>query len=149
MTKWKRQGLFTPQVVIDGVADGAARKKGEFDEILSLAIEARNASTLVVGVERANATQVKIASETTEAEPHDVIIISYSENKQTVKVGKGPNKGKKIVHLNVVKSAAKLDEWAGGPKVDELPDLASSGDLHHVVILQHGTGGPIIAACKL
>jgi hypothetical protein len=149
VTRWKRQGLFTPQVIIDGVADGACRKEGEFNEVLSLAIEARNASPLAVGVERANTLQVKIASETNEAETHDVVIISYAQKTETVKVGKGPNKGKKLAHVNVVKSVAKVDEWAGGPKVVELPDLAAMGDLQHVMVVQQGVGGQIIAACKL
>jgi hypothetical protein len=125
------------------------RQEGQFNEILSLAIEARNASPLVVGMEKATETQVKIASDTVEAEVHDVIIISYSSKTETVKVGKGPNKGKKMVHVNPVKAVSKIEEWAGGPRVIDLPDLGNTQGLQHVMILQQGVGGPIIAACRL
>jgi hypothetical protein len=100
-------------------------------------------------MERADATRVKIASETVECEVHDVVVITYQAKREVVKVGKGPNKGKKIEHVNVVRSAAKLDDWAGGPRVVDLPDLEGGEDLQHVMVLQQGLGGPIVAACKL
>lgn len=133
---------------MDGVADGTGRPEGDFNEILSRAIQARNDSPLSVGMERADATRVKIASETIETEVHDVVVISYEPKPEVVKVGKGPNKGKKLEHRNVVREVVKIEEWAGGPKVLELLEMPSNG-LEHVLVLQQGVGGPIVAACKL
>lgn len=118
VTRWKRSQLYTPQLVIDGIADGNGSREGDFSSILSLAIQARNDSVLVVGMEPATQDGrqvVKIASDTTEAEVHDVVILSYDGNPkgETVKVGKGPNKGKKLAHHNLVKEVLKIDEWAG------------------------------------
>jgi hypothetical protein len=146
--RWKRSGLFTPQVIIDGVADGTGREEGSFNEILSRAIHARNDSPLAVGIEKAGMNQIKIASETVETQVFDVVVISYDKSAEKVKVGKGPNKGKKMLHMNVVKDVTKIEEWAGGPKVVMYPDMAGDG-LEHVVMLQQGNGGMIVAACKL
>lgn len=146
--RWKRSGLFTPQIIIDGVADGTGREEGNFNEVLSRAIQARNESTLVVGMEKAGTNQIKIASETLETHVFDVVVISYDKTAEKIKPGKGPNKGKKMLHMNVVKDITKIEEWAGGPKVVNYPDMAGDG-LEHVVVLQQGNGGMIIAACKL
>jgi hypothetical protein len=146
--RWKRSGLFTPQVIIDGVADGTGREEGSFNEILSRAIQGRNDSPLAVGIEKAGMNQIKIASETIETQVFDVVVISYDKSAEKVKVGKGPNKGKKMLHMNVVKDVTKIEEWAGGPKVVMYPDMAGDG-LEHVVVLQQGNGGMIVAACKL
>lgn len=140
--------LYTPQILIDGVADGTGRQEGDFNDVLSRAIGMRNAMSLVVGMELAGTNQIKIASETTETEVFDVLIISYDKSSEKVKVGKGPNKGKKMLHMNVVKDVTKIEEWAGGPKVVGFPDMSGDG-LEHVAILQQGSGGMIVAACKL
>jgi hypothetical protein len=92
--------------------------------------------------------QIKIASETTETEVFDVVVIGYDKSAEKVKVGKGPNKGKKMLHMNMVKDVTKIEEWAGGPKVVMYPDMAGDG-LEHVVVLQQASGGMIVAACRL
>lgn len=148
ISRWKRSSIFTPQLIIDGVADGTGRNEGTLTEVLSSAIQVRNESPLAVGMELAGSNQIKIASMTTETEVFDVVVISYDKKAETVKVGKGPNKGKKMLHMNVVKGVTKIDEWAGGPKVVALPDMSGAG-LEHVVVLQQGLGGMIVAACKL
>lgn len=145
---WGRNGVFTPQVIVDGVADGVGRKEGEVTEILSKAIEARNASELAVGVTKTSENELRVASETAEATVHDVLLIMYDAKGDTVKVGKGPNKGKKMVHLNIVKDMVKIDEWSGGVRNVVVPEVGSPG-LNKVVIVQEGSGGRIVAASKI
>ncbi|ETN44144.1 uncharacterized protein HMPREF1541_10694 [Cyphellophora europaea CBS 101466] len=147
--RWSRTAAFTPQVIIDGIADGTGAKEGDFNSILSNAIEARNNSPLAVGMEKVDNRRLKIASETVETEVYDVVVISYEARAEVVKVGKGPNKGKKLEHRNVVREVVKIEEWAGGPKVLELLEMPEGNALQHVVVLQQGVGGPIVAACRL
>ena len=147
VTHWQRKGVFTPQVVIDGIVDGVGRREGEVSEVLSKAIEARNNQDWSVGLE-AGASGLKIASERTEAEVYDVLLITYTPSPETVKVEKGPNKRKKMVHTNIVRDIAKIEEWAGGSKTVPLPQFGGDGQ-DRAVILQQGNGGPIVAALKL
>jgi hypothetical protein len=151
-TAWSRTTLPTPQLIIDGVADGTGRREGEFAEIYSRAVTARNDSPLAVGIEKVSNGVLKIGCEAMDTSPKvfDVVVISYRGKSETVKVGGGPNKRTKMVHVNVVRDMTKIDEWVGGPKVVELPDMSGmEGGLEHVVVLQNGLGGMIVAACKL
>ena len=93
---------------------------------------------------------MKIASDSTEAEVHDVVLISYNSDSkgETVKVGKGPNKGKKMAHNNLVKEVFKIEEWAGGPRVIAIPDLPTVNGLQHVAVLQQRLGGPIVSLAE-
>ena len=100
-------------------------------------------------MEKVDNRRLKIASETVETEVYDVVVISYEARAEVVKVGKGPNKGKKLEHRNVVREVVKIEEWAGGPKVLELLEMPEGNALQHVVVLQQGVGGPIVAACRL
>ena len=147
--KWARPGIFTPQVVVDGIADGVGRQEGEVNEIINRAIEARNTMAWAVGFEgipQENA--LRIASDRTESEVFDLLLVTYDSSSETVKIGKGPNKGKKLVHQNLVKDVSKIEEWNGGIKQVALPEFGRDG-FERVVVLQQGNGGAIVAAHKL
>ena len=88
VTRWKRSGIFTPQVIIDGVADGVGRQEGDVTNILSQAIETRNNMDWSVGLEKISNYELKIASEKSETETYDVILITYDPGNETVKIGK-------------------------------------------------------------
>ena len=77
-----------------------------------------------------------------------MLLITYDPSSETVKIGKGPNKGKKLVHQNLVKDVSKIEEWNGGIKQVALPEFGRDG-FERVVVLQHGNGGAIVAAHKL
>ncbi|KAF2483673.1 hypothetical protein BDY17DRAFT_310634 [Neohortaea acidophila] len=146
--KWGRQGIFTPQVIIDGISDGVGRQEGEVNDILAKAVEVRNNMELSVGLEKASGADLKIASETAETEKYDVLLVTYDPKAETVKIGGGPNKGKKVVHKNVVKDVLKIDEWEGGNTTVALPNFGADG-FERVALLQQGEGGQIVAAAKV
>ena len=147
VTKWGRTGIFTPQIVVDGVSDGIGARQGEVQEILMKAMDACNQMTWMVGIEKINA-ELKLTSNRSEAETHDVLIIKYDPVQREVKVGKGPNKGKKIMHRNLVKGVMKVGEWKGGEAVIPLPEMMGKR-FYSVAIVQAGSGGPIVAVIKL
>ncbi|EPE06632.1 secreted protein [Ophiostoma piceae UAMH 11346] len=82
---------------------------------------------------------------------HDIMIAVYHATDESVKIGKGPNKGKKLVHRNVVTDVIKLGEWQGGDKTVSLPMARSAmqRDTKAVAFVQAGPGGPVIAATKI
>jgi hypothetical protein len=146
--KWGRDGLFTPQVVVDGVTDGVG---SEMDEVLRKAMEARSQSAPslisvdVVGTE--GAKEVRVTSTQAEAEVHDVLLVMYDAREQIVKVGKGPNKGKKVAHRNIVGNVMTIGHWQGGEAAMPLPEV--SRDMDGVLLVQGAAGGPIVTALKL
>lgn len=82
---------------------------------------------------------------------YEICLVNYDPRVQLVKVGKGPNKGKKVAHRNVVKDVIKIGEWNGGNLTIGLPDMGSmvGTGLDTVAIVQGVMGGPIVAAQKL
>ncbi|KIW12789.1 hypothetical protein PV08_07976 [Exophiala spinifera] len=148
VTKWGRNGLFTPQIVVDGLSDGIGSTRDEVNNIIAQAMEKRNGITWALGIDRIG-NELRLASEIPEADMvYDVLVVTYDPEVQTVKVGKGPNKGKKVPHRNVVKEIAKIGEWKGGIESIALPQFRRDG-FERVALVQGGMGGPILAALKL
>lgn len=152
LRKWGRTSIYTPMVVVNGVADGnAAGGKGEVGTIVNQARSVQKAAMDWHIYVDANDTDVRIDSDKLEIEPHDILLAVYDTQSEKVKVGKGPNKGKKIEHRNVVKEIIKIGEWVGGTTVVPLPSSPSSmaPGLRAVIMVQAGQGGPIVASARV
>lgn len=146
--KWGRNGLFTPQIIIDGVSDGIGATKENINEVISKAMDVRNNMQWAVGVDRVG-DHLRIASEMPEADQlYNVYVVAFQPAQQIIKVGKGPNKGKKVPHRNVVRELTQIGEWRGGIEQIPLPAFRNDG-YERVAIVQGGIGGPIIAALRL
>ncbi|KAK7430699.1 hypothetical protein QQZ08_002743 [Neonectria magnoliae] len=149
--RWDRTSLFTPQIVVNGVVDGSgAGGKDEVDGIVGRGREIQRAMDWHIYVD-ANDTDVRIDSDKYEIEPHDILLVLYNHKEETVKIGKGPNKGKKVKHRNVATNIIKIGEWAGGNLVTPLPAPKSSMEPGQdaAILVQQGAGGPIIAVAKV
>lgn len=147
-SRWKKEGVFTPQVVLDGLADGVGAKEEEMMSIMTRAMEARemiDVGSLTIGV---FGNEVRIASNKSETERYDVLMVTYDPAEQVVKIGGGPNKRKKLTHRNVVTGIVKVGEWMGGDSTLELTQNAEAGK-ERVVLVQGINGGPIVAASKV
>src|ERR1700761_6259681 len=89
VTKWGRNGLFTPQIVIDGVSDGIGATKENVNEVIAKAMQLRNGMTWALGIDRVG-NELRLASEVPEADMvYDVIVVKYDPMLQTVKPDKG------------------------------------------------------------
>jgi hypothetical protein len=63
-----------------------------------------------------------------------------------VPIKAGENNGRTLPHKNIVRSLKSIGKWTGAPL--KLPSISATG-LKSVLLLQSGTGGPIIAARRL
>jgi hypothetical protein len=147
VTKWGRNNLFTPQVVVDGVADGTGAGKDEMHEIVGQARQLRAQIDWHINL-HTNGTELRIDSDRTEAEGHDIMLVRYDPQEQVVKIGKGINKGKKLTHRNLVKEVTKVGEWNGGNLTIALPEAGHTG-LETVAFVQAGPGGAIVASQQI
>ncbi|KAH7303807.1 thioredoxin-like protein [Stachybotrys elegans] len=147
--KWGRNSLFTPMVVANGVSDGGSGG-GSKAEIEGVVRQARNMAHQMIDWHiyvDANDTHVRIDSDKLEIEMHEVLVIMYKDKEEVVKISKGPNKGKKMPHKNLVTDIVKIGEWHGGDTVVALPAQMTPGGA--VVVVQAPRGGAIVGACKL
>jgi len=100
----------------------------------------------------ANDTDVRIDSTAETVDRHDIFVILYRASDEKVKIGKGPNKGKKLNHRNAVTNVMKIGEWTGGNLTLPLPasrDSMKPGEEAVVVLQEGGAGGPIVAVAKI
>ena len=179
--RWQRNTLFTPQVVVNGLTDtSGAQGADEVNEAVSKAradmqlpwhiyLDANDTEVRIDSDAPAPGFTPEPAPAYTEGAPedsgapaaqmqapnvplvHDIMIAVYRATDESVKIGKGPNKGKKLVHRNIVTDVIKLGEWRGGDKTVSLPMARSAMQkgTEAVAFVQAGPGGPIIAATKV
>ncbi|KAI0907296.1 thioredoxin-like protein [Ustulina deusta] len=150
--KWGRTSLYTPMVVVNGVADGGSGGGGR-EEIDAVVRRARDVAYVMdwhIYLD-ANDTNVRIDSDKLQIARHDVLVVVYQDKTEVVKIGKGPNKGKKIPHRNVVTDIVKIGEWTGGDMIYDLPVAPSqmAPGTAAVVIVQEPVSGPIVAVTKI
>lgn len=153
--KWSRTSISTPHLVVNGVVDASgAQEKADIEELVDRARGMQRSMDWHIYVD-ANDTHIRIDSDkpvSEEEKPFDITVVVYKTGDEIVKAGKGPNKGKKIPHRNVVQNVMKVGEWAGGDVEVALPTARSAMQhgLDAVVIVQlGGAGGPIVGATKL
>ena len=157
--KWQRSNLFTPQVVVNGSADGnGAGGKTSILDLIQRARFIQGAMDWHIYLD-VNDTEFRIDPDKplpmlmTEhnTETYDILVVVFRDGAETVKVRKSPNKGKKINHMNVVKNVMKIGEWQGGNMTLMLPAPKSAMKLGEgaVVLIQGGAGGSIVAAVKV
>ncbi|KAH8651437.1 thioredoxin-like protein [Xylariales sp. PMI_506] len=150
--RWGRNTLYTPMVVVGGVADGGSGggSKLEIDGVVQRARDMTHTRGWHIYLD-ANDTNVKIDSDKLEIARHDVLVIVYEDKSEVVKIGKGPNKGKKVPHKNVVRDIVKIGEWMGGDMIYDLPVTPSqmAQGTAAVAIVQEPLSGPIVAVTKI
>jgi hypothetical protein len=150
VTRWARTSVYTPQVVFDGLVDGTGASVSEMLELADKARQSKSQRGFNIILD-ANDTELRIDSDRAEMPTHDILLCYYEPKLQTVKIGKGVNKGKKLKHLNVVRMVTKVGEWQGGNLTlpFTLSPEAYDRGLSALGIVQEPSGGPIVAAHQL
>ncbi|KAF7555102.1 hypothetical protein G7Z17_g2457 [Cylindrodendrum hubeiense] len=149
--KWGRNSLFTPQIVVNGASDGSgAGGKSEVQEIVARFRTMQRAMDWHIYLD-VNDTDVRIDSDSELLETHDILLVLYNSGDEVVKIGKGPNKGKKVNHRNVVTNVIRIGQWSGGDLTAPLPSPKSSMEPGQdaVILIQEGAGGQIVAVAKV
>jgi hypothetical protein len=68
---------------------------------------------------------------------------------ETVRIGGGENGGKTLIYSNVVHAITRLAAWSGNAGAVPIAAAALTGPGRHAVLLQAGSGGPILGALRL
>jgi hypothetical protein len=135
---------YTPQVIVDGVAQAAGSKAEKVDQLVAQAGKGpRNAPDIhFVGGAR-----VYVGSARAPKGGGEVWLIRYDPREQDVAVKTGDNKGQVIPQKNVVRELTRLGAWRGKPAAFHLP-AASEDGLKTVVLIQAGRGGRVLGAAE-
>ncbi|MFI4966228.1 MAG: DUF1223 domain-containing protein [Caulobacterales bacterium] len=136
----RHDNVATPQVVVNGRLDVVGQSVPEIDAALRRAALAAGGPQLTVG-----AGHVAIAGPPPQRAA-EVWLVRYDPNIIQVPVRRGENTGKTLPHKNVVRELTRLGAWNGGARSYAVPTGPSG--LKTAILLQAGSGGPILAAAR-
>ena len=134
-----RPRVFTPQVVVNGDAVLVGDVKAQVERAVA------RAKPLVAGpaIDIA-AGRVSIGSGRA-AKPLTMWLVRYDPRPQSVAIGAGENRGRTLVHRNIVRQLVRLGEWRGPAVTLDLPPKSDAA-YATAVLMQQADGGPIVAA---
>jgi hypothetical protein len=137
-----RGGVATPQTIVNGHVFTNGGNSAELIAAIRTADRRASGPTIV-----ASGDKVLVAG-TPLRQPATIWLVRYDPRTINVPIRAGENNGRTIAHRNVVRSLAPLGKWSGREAIVRLP-AAENRNLRTAILVQSGSGGPIIAAAKL
>lgn len=137
-----RGNVATPQFIVDGVGVVTGSNGNQLAQ--SIAIEGRKNIGPAIAVQGG---RVRIAGGKA-SRPATVWLVRYDPRVRNVRIGRGENGGRILPHRNVVTGLRALGMWNGQPVAFDQPAYKDAAE-RSAIIVQQGTGGPIIAARRL
>lgn len=137
-----RHNVSTPQVIINGRAAVVGNDLTQ----LKAAIQRGDRGDQGPGISVRNG-KILVAS-AIGGQPSAVWLVRYDPRIINVPIRAGENGGRTIPHRNIVRSLVKLGVWTGSEAVFAISP-SSDPVLATAILVQRGTGGPIISARQL
>ena len=139
---WRRSDVFTPEVVVNGRADLVGSDPGA----LAAAVAGNDRGSGGPVIDLAPDAVSVSGGSTGRTETATVLLVRYDPRLIEVPIARGENGGRTLPHRNVVRELDVLGSWTA-PATGRFPlPAARLPGLKSVVLVQAGTGGPILAA---
>ena len=140
-----RGGVYTPQIIVDGVSDVVGSREGQLDA----AIGARRSDLRDIPVALSaspNAIHIEIGSVPERTADEATVWMFHVLSHASVRIGAGENKGRSIDYQNVVRNIRAVAIWKGQPLALDVPrgDQALPQYDSIAVIVQEGGYGRVI-----
>jgi hypothetical protein len=136
-----RTQVATPQVIVNGGPTIVGDNRAQLDATIARVGPARGGPELTIegGTIRVAAGNI--------SQPSTVWLVRYDPRTRNVPIRAGENGGRMLPHRHIVRQLVNLGQWSGVAAAFQLPRAAEDG-LATAILVQRGTGGPIIAARK-
>jgi hypothetical protein len=136
-----RDGVYTPQVVVNGRVEGDGLEPGELQGLMSRGD--RGAGGPIVGF---SGGAVTVGAGAAPAGGADVWLARYIPHTVEVAIARGENAGHTLPYKDVVREMILLGKWRGEAATFSVPGGGS--DLAEAAIVQGSGCGPIVAAAR-
>ena len=133
-------GVFTPQVVVNGRGDVVGTARGEVEQALRRFDRGGDGVTVML-----RAAQVTVAGNSAAS---SVYLVRYDPRIVQIPIKAGENGGRTLPHRNVVRELVVLGQYAGGGAKTWILPMARVPGLKSAVLVQAGVAGPILAAAR-
>ncbi len=132
--------VWTPQVVINGRANIVGTRREPLEALIARTDRGNGGPVVDFGD-----AGVSVRGATTR--PADVWLVRYDPRSVAVAIKAGENTGRTLPHRNIVHQLVRIGVWNGGAANFAVP-VAHDAALASAVLIQAGSGGPIIAAAR-
>lgn len=140
--------VYTPQVIVNGVADAAGSDEAEIERAMKSAKGRDGAMTVPMHLSKADGHySVEVAEGG--GGPAGVFALRIART-TTVHIPRGENAGRSVTYTNVVRQVDKIGDWTGETATFDVPGAAQEGE-GFIVLVQKGAPerpGVILAAAK-
>jgi|SRR5579872_250163 hypothetical protein len=149
-----RGEVYTPQAIINGVADAVGSDLSQIQAAESLT--ATRAGVMAVPlkvVEQGGSINISVGAAPVGAPRNASVFLIALASKRTVTVQRGENAGSTLTYSNVVRAITKVGDW-NGASINLQASLEQAhldgADAYAVILQEGGRGGPstILAAAK-
>ena len=140
----RNSGVYTPQVVVDGVVQTVGSRRGRVMRLLerSAGIE----KPVLVSVQPGPEGGFTVAVESKAGRPSAAVLLARYDLKHVTAVEAGENMGKTLTNHHVVREFRELAHWTGEPLEISLADLRLGPNQGCAVIVQAHEQGAILGA---
>jgi hypothetical protein len=132
--------VYTPQVVVNGVAHVLGSDKGAIDSAIAQTRKQSSVLALPVSVS-VSGEQISVTVPAAKDSAKGEIWLCPITKNVPVAIGRGENSGNTITYHNVVRRWVKLGEWTGAARNFKVPlsDVTAAGGDAFAVVVQAGS----------
>lgn len=145
--------VYTPQIVVNGVAQAVGSRPYEVENAIKLGHKLIAARSVPVRIhtEGKNIIIEAPATQSSSQPKSATIWLALVSSSEPVHIRRGENNGNKITYYNVVRDMKKIGVWNGKETRISVPsaDVMTGGRDTCVVLIQEGIDGAIIGAARL
>lgn len=139
-SRFRLREIYTPEVIVAGSKEAAGSDKEKLHELIEdEGRRARRGPQLRI---TRQGERVSVGSGAVPRGGLEAWLIRYDPMRREVKVDRGENRGRTVVHRNLVREVVRLGTWSGQPRVYKAP-APKSDDLVSIVVLQEPRGGRV------
>ncbi len=147
-----RSGIYTPQMIVDGVLDVVGNQNVRVLEALATqsAESARQQSVPIAISVASGRVEIAIPAVRSKIKPLAAIWVMRTLSQASVSVEQGENRNHRLGYSNVVRDLQRAGEWNGGAMKIDLPLTVGKTKQDGVaVLLQESDYGRVIGAAVL
>jgi hypothetical protein len=145
--------VYTPQVVIGGKLHVVGSSRSAIDGAIATAKTTLRESQVPLRVHfEDGALVVQVGGAPAGAAISNArLLLAVLQDAGTVSIRRGENANRTVTYYNIVRALKTIGTWAGTPSVLRVArsEFSVAGTQSLVVLLQNGTGGPIINAAQI
>ncbi|MDZ4381210.1 MAG: DUF1223 domain-containing protein [Parvibaculum sp.] len=142
-------GVYTPQMVVNGAAEGVGSKRDKIEEKIAAA-RSEPFPVDIAFTDKGDTLVLDVGTGKAPGQPVTLWFIRFA-NEEKVEIGKGENRGRTMIYAHAVRELTPVGMWNGEAMKLTLPknERLTAGLEGCVALLQAGTGGPILGAAQM